>query len=180
MSIFMNIGARWCRTLLAIFLTLPVLAVADTRSADSIKTAFILNFVKFTDWPANLGASDRFLICSLGAHVLSGNLDALQGRIVKGREIRVRESTRPSELHECQVLFIAADEESRVEWVLQRVAKLPVLTVSDAPNFIQSGGIIGLFIEEDRLRFDINLAAARQNSLALSSNLLRLARTVKQ
>jgi hypothetical protein len=78
------------------------------------------------------------------------------------------------------VLFIDAEEESRVEWVLQRVAKLPVLTISDAPNFVQAGGIIGMFQENNKMRFDINLAAARQNNLVVSSNLLRLARTVKQ
>lgn len=155
-------------------------ASAADVSEDGVKAAFILNFTKFTDWPANGPGNDPLLICSLGPRALSGNLEALQGKTAKGREVRVRGATRPSELHECQVLFIAADEEPRVEWVLQRVAKLPVLTISDVPNFVHAGGMIGLFQENDRLRFDINLAAARQSNLALSSNLLKLARTVKQ
>ena len=166
--------------LLALWLLLPAMVLADTPTEDSVKAGFILNFTKFTDWPASGGASDPFLICSLGARALSGNLEALQGRTVKGREVRVRGATRPSELHECQLLFISAEEEPRLEGVLQRVARLPVLTISDVPNFVQAGGIIGLFSENNKLRFDINLAAARQNNLVMSSNLLKLARTVKQ
>lgn len=170
-----------CRgALLAGCLMTVFAAWAAEVSEDSVKAAFILNFTKFTDWPANGSGKASLLICSLGPRALSGSLEALQGRTIKGREVRVRGSTRPSELHECEVLFIAADEESRVEWILQRVARLPVLTISDVPNFVLAGGMIGLFYENDRLRFDINLAAVRQNSLVLSSNLLRLARTVKQ
>jgi hypothetical protein len=180
MSIFMITGGRWRRALLALLLLLPAMAFADTPTEDSVKAGFILDFAKFTDWPAIVPGNDPLLICSLGARALSGNLEVLQGRTAKGREVRVRASTRPSELHECQVLFIDAEEESRVEWVLQRVAKLPVLTISDAPNFVQAGGIIGMFQENNKMRFDINLAAARQNNLVVSSNLLRLARTVKQ
>lgn len=161
-------------------LIMAIETLAADVSEDSVKAAFMLNFAKFIDWPVNGRGNDPLLICSLGARVLSGSLESLQGRIVKGREVRVRGSTRPSELHECQILFIAAEEEPRVEWVLQRVAKLPILTISDAPNFVHAGGMIGLLHENDRLRFDINLAAARQNNLVMSSNLLRLARTVKQ
>lgn len=153
---------------------------AEDISENMVKAGFILNFAKYTDWPANEGSSNQFLICSLGARVLSGALESMQERTAKGRVVRVRGSTRPSEFHECQILFIAANEESRVEWVLQHVTNKPVLTVSDVPNFILAGGMIGLFHENDRLRFDINLSAVRQSNLRMSSNLLRLARTVKQ
>jgi len=155
-------------------------ASAADVSEDGVKAGFILNFTKFTDWPANGPGNAPLLICSLGPRALSGSLEALQGRTAKGREVRVRASTRPSELHECQVLFIAADEEPRLEWVLQRVAKLPVLTISDAPDFIDAGGIIGLIIENGRVRFEINRAAARGNGLEISSQLLKLARRVKE
>jgi hypothetical protein len=170
---------RWGAMLMVCLMMGIEVSAADV-SEDSVKAGFILNFTKYTDWPANGTGNDPLLICSLCARALSGSLEVLQGRVAKNREIRVRASTRPSELHECKVLFIAADEESRVEWVLQRVAKLPMLTVSDVPNFVHAGGMIGLFHDNDRLRFDINLAAARQSNLVISSNLLRLARTVKQ
>lgn len=180
MSIFMSTRARWRRALLALLLLLPALTWADTPSGDSIKAGFILNFAKFTDWPPSASGGGRLLVCSLGPQPLSGNLEALQGRIVQGREVQVRASTPPNELRECQVLFIAANEEPRVEWLLKHLARLPVLTISDVPNFAYAGGVIGLFEENNKLRFDINLTAARQNNLTLSSNLLRLARTVKQ
>lgn len=180
MGRFVFAAARRLGCVVATALWAVATVLAAEVSEDAVKAGFILNFAKFTDWPASAGGGDRLLICSLGSGALSGALESLQGRIVKGRAVRVRGATRPSELHECQILFIAADEEERIEWILQRVASLPVLTVSDAPHFVNAGGMIGLFQENDRLRFDINLAMARQNNLTLSSNLLRLARVVKQ
>lgn len=175
----MTTGARWCSALLAILL-LPAMASAETPSEDRLKAGFILNFAKFTDWPAAGGESNRLLVCSLGARPLAGNLEALQGQVVQGREVQVRAAVRPSELRECQVLFITVDEQARIESVLQQLARLPVLTISDVPNFVQAGGMIGLFEENSKMRFDVNLTALRQNNLGMSASVLRLARTVKQ
>ena len=53
-----------------------------------------------------------------------------------------------------------------------------MLTVSDAPQFAEQGGIIGFFLEDNRVRFTVNLTAARQAGLQLNSDLLRVAASV--
>jgi hypothetical protein len=59
----------------------------------------------------------------------------------------------------------------------------PVLTVSDSPKSQRAAGnpepMIALALHEDRVVFDIDAVAARQAHLQLSSQLLRLARTVQ-
>lgn len=147
-------------------------AQAESLSEDGAKAGFIFNFTKYTEWPE---VDAELLVCGLGADVLSGKLESLQGRLVHGREIRVRGATLPGEWRDCEVLFIKADEARRVEAVLRNTAQRPVLTISDIPGFAQVGGIIGLKLRAGRIRFDINQGAARQAGLKLSSQLLKLA-----
>jgi hypothetical protein len=104
----------------------------------------------------------------------------MQGRQVQSREIQVRILTRADEWRDCHVLFIPAAEKARGETILRALAQAPVLTVGDSEEFAQSGGIIGLKLRAGRVRFDINLAAARKAGLSLSSQLLKLADTVQQ
>lgn len=84
-------------------------------------------------------------------------------------------SVAPDEWHNCHVLFISTGEQQRVETVLRAVAKMPVLTVSDNVNFTNSGGMIGLELYIERIRFNINQGTAHKVGLIISSQLLKLA-----
>ena len=106
---------------------------------------------------------------------LSGYLEALNGRQVQSRVMRIRKSSKSKEWQECHVLYIAEFEIQRIDEVLNNVRKFPVLTISDAPGFVQAGGIIGLKLRANRIRFDINQGAAHSAGLKLSSQLLKLA-----
>ena len=54
----------------------------------------------------------------------------------------------------------------------------PVLTVSDIDNFAERGGVIGLTIVGDNIRFQVNRGAALTKGLRLSSSLLEIAERV--
>jgi len=164
----------WLAAILAATLLPSAGARADSLAEDNAKAGFIFNFAKYTEWPGAQAGSD-LLVCSLSGQSLSGKLESLQDRQIQGRAIRVRVSTRPSEWRECQVLYITADEAQRIDTVLRSTAQSPVLTISDAPDFAQAGGIIGLKLRSGRIRFVINQGAARQAGLKLSSQLLKLA-----
>ena len=64
--------------------------------------------------------------------------------------------------------------------MLQANARQPLLSVGDEPGFLERGGIIALKLSDGRVRFDINLATARETGLRLSSQLLQLADQVIQ
>lgn len=169
----------WLGAIFVALLLSHVAIRADTGAADDIKAGFILNFTKYTVWPVTALNGQDLLICGISERSLSGKLETLRGRRILGREIQVRVPTRPSEWASCQVLFIAVDERHRLETVLRELAQAPVLTVSDAPGFVEDGGMIGLKPRAGRLRFDINQGAARRAGLVLSSQLLKLADAVR-
>lgn len=172
--------AGWRGALLLALTLFAGVSLADTAEEDSIKAGFVLNFAKYTEWPAAALGAGELRVCALGAQPLSGKLSQLQGRQVQGREIRVRTSTRSDEWRDCHVLFVGTGEESRMDLLLRTVGQTAVLTIGDSNDFVETGGMIGLKQRAGRIRFDINLAAARRAGLNLSSQVLKLADEVRQ
>lgn len=153
-------------------------AGADGLAEDQVKAGFILNFARYTEWPASGIAGNELVVCSPAAQPLSGKLELLLGRQVQGRDIRVRAPTQPGEWSGCHVLFIPGSESQRLGIVLRTAGQLPLLTIGDAEGFAQAGGMIGMHPIGGRIRFDINNGAAQRAGLKFSSQLLKLANEV--
>lgn len=146
-----------------------------------VKAGFVFNFVKFSNWPdIQEDSTAPLLICTLGAHPLDGQLDLLNGRQVRNRIIEIRPRTSAGDWRNCDVLYLSDIDVGRMEAVIRGVAGAPVLTIGDVPGFIQAGGMIGLRIEENRVRFDVNLPVAQRAGLKLNSQMLKLAGRVLQ
>ena len=88
--------------------------------------------------------------------------------------------SKPQEADGCRIVFISSSEESHLKEVLAALDKTSVLTVSDIPGFSQRGGMIGFILDGDRVRFDVNLASAKEAGLTLSSELLKVATNVRK
>jgi hypothetical protein len=92
--------------------------------------------------------------------------------------LRVRHVKQSPDVRGCQILFIARGERKRVPATLQTIVHDPVLTVGETDDFIRQGGMILLSVENERIRFEINLATAERAGLKMSAKLLLLAKTV--
>jgi hypothetical protein len=176
----MSMG-QWRAVLFALAVILCGTGRADSAAEDSVKAGFVYNFAKFVTWPSRAAeARDGSLtVCALGS-ALSGKIALLEGRQAQQRSIHVRSATTPSEWLACDILYLGPTDSSRLSEILTAVASTPVLTVSDVPAFIRSGGIIGLKVVDNRVAFDVNLAAARRSGLSISSQILNLATEVVQ
>jgi hypothetical protein len=82
------------------------------------------------------------------------------------------------EARSCQLLFIGKSGLKDTPGILADLGTSPVVTVGEDPNFIQSGGIIGFNLEDNRIRFEINLTVAQRLRIKISSHLLGLASNV--
>ncbi|HMW18241.1 MAG TPA: YfiR family protein [Accumulibacter sp.] len=158
-------------------------AMAQRSSADegAVKAAFVYNFAKFTDWPEEVwNRSTTMRVCAAGArNAFSHALTALDPQLsIHGKEIEVQTISRPQEVARCHLLVITGSE-SVGEW-LRHARTLPMLTIGDAEGFAVSGGIIGLFVEGEKVKFEINQEAALRAGIKLSSRLVKLARLVKE
>src|SRR5580658_4627257 len=151
---------------------------ADQSLEYRVKAVFLLNFIKFTEWPPSaFTASDSPIsICILGADPFGDALDqVIAGESANGRKVALERLKRAPSAKACQVLFISKSEKN-IEKVLP-VLGPGVLTVGDEENFVHAGGMISFIIENRRVRFDINQTAAENAALKLSSKLLSVARS---
>ena len=148
-----------------------------------LKAAFLFNFIKFTEWPAEeLGkGGDPFIIGVVGTDPFGAALDKIvEGETFHNRPIVARRFPRMEEAAaNSHVLFISSSEESHLPAILKLLGRQGVLTVSEIENFAQRGGIISLKKENNRIVFEINLAAAKRARLTMNAQLLKLAKIVK-
>ncbi len=146
-----------------------------------VKAAFVYNFAKFVNWPAGMiEDAPAVNLCMIGEDTFHGALeDVVRGHQVHGRDLRFRHISDPAAEADCSILFVSRSEEPRLGDILERAAEHSVLTVSDIPDFVARGGIIGMHVERSRIRFDVNLEVASRCRLNISSHLLKLAAKVK-
>lgn len=149
---------------------------ASNISEDEIKAAFIFNFARFVEWP-ELKNAEELVVGYLGTRPLGGNLELLKGRKINDRKINVKPFVE-AEASQFDLVFISAVELGKKPEAIDLFHERPILTVSDAPDFIHSGGIIGLIIVNKKVCFEINQTAALADGLKISSQLLSLARRV--
>jgi hypothetical protein len=177
----MTAPRRWCRVV-GVGLMLgagPTAAGAQSAPEPVLKAAFIYNFAKFAEWPADAPPADPLTICVLGEAAIAEALDeAVKGRTVDGRKTVVVR-VKPEGFRACHVLYLAGLSPKRAQEIVDELKGAPVLTVGDREQFAQGGGIAGLFVEQGRMRFAINLEAAQRCRLRISSRLLSLAKIVK-
>jgi len=159
----------------------PALAQGDPSSEYQVKAAFLFHFAQFVDWPpeAFKDATSPLTYCTVGEDPLHGALDAsLNGKMIGERAFRVQHFRRLQEIHECQVLFLGTAETKSIPAELVSLKRAPVLTVGESEHFARDGGMIGFFLEDNKVRFEINLEAAENAKLKISARLLALAKTV--
>ncbi len=171
-----SLCGNWLAGLLLALLPLAAHA-ATTESA--VKAGFIYNFTKFIEWPASTGMYANFNLCVVGDSHLEDSLHALEGKMVGGKPLSLHLNVAGENLKSCQMIFVAEDDDQAVQALLKELASLPVVTISDSPDFVQKGGMIGLVRDGTRMGFEVNLAAANLSGVHISSQLLKLAKSVR-
>lgn len=177
-------SARWRRWLWAVALVAaltPVANLAATAREYQIKAVFLFNFTQFVTWPSEPFADARtpLVIGVLGDDPYGSYLDeTVRGEEVGGRPLVVKRFRSVDDIVACQILFISFPEVRRVQDVIARLKGRSILTVTDgiAPN--QSGGIVRFVTENNHIRLQIDVQAAKAAGLTISSKLLRAAEVV--
>jgi len=149
-----------------------------TRPTESeVEAAYLYNFGKFVTWPADRAvANNPFEICIIGKDPFGKVLDAtVVGERIGGRTISIRRLGQVQQAGTCSILFVSSSEEGRLGTILDSAHRFNALTVSDVKNFAERGGVIGLVVQQDRVRFEVNRAAAERCHIQLSSELLKVA-----
>lgn len=164
-----------------IFLTLTTaqFAKAQTAAEYQVKAVFLFNFTRFVDWPSTSfeAVNSPFVIGILGNDPFGTYIDeTVNGENAGQHPIVIRRYKTTKDIDNCQILFINPDDAEQIKPILSELKEKNILTVSDANNFAALGGIIGFFMENNKIRMQINTDAAKAASLSISSKLLSVAK----
>jgi YfiR/HmsC-like len=163
---------------IAILSLTPRIAAAQDVTESALKAAFIFNFAKFTEWPAEvMTIGEPLVLCVLGDAAIGEALErAVRSRTVLGHRMDVSQATSNGSPREgCHILYVSGLTTSQAAKLLTGLRDAPVLTISDAEGFTQMGGIAQFFFEHGQLRFNVHVESAKRARLRISSRLLALA-----
>lgn len=172
-------------TALVIYLFCLCLPVFQSQTSPlpeyKIKAVFLFNFTQFVEWPHDAfnNNNDPFVIGILGKDPFGKYIDeVVQNEKVGNHPLTIMRYHNTNEINNCQVLFIESDD-SNLSAVLSSLNNRAILTVSDMQGFTQAGGIIGFITTNNKIKLQININAAKEAGLNISSKLLSVASILK-
>lgn len=127
------------------------------------KAKFLATISDYVKWPGTGGSP--ITVGIIGEDAFDGALDNLS----------VKRSKRIEDLKDCQIIFIAKSERGNVSAILASLEGTNILTVGESEGFAKQGGVIGLVMEGDKVRSEINTSAARRAGLGIDLRLLKIA-----
>ena len=170
--------------LLLFFLGAPARAQDAQVGESDLKAAFLYNFTKFIEWPAEAFAKEDAPVAVgvYGDEEFTQNLRTLLADTkAHNRPFVVKRLTTAQEAKTCQILFFRESETRRMGAVYESIKRLPILTVGESQGeFLDQGGMFSLIVEDKQLRFEVNTAVAENAKLTISSKLLRLAKNIRK
>jgi hypothetical protein len=170
------------RLLLLATLLFGVRAEAQNPMNESqVKAMFVFNFLKFVEWPADtsVGAKDPFVVIIIGEGATADATEHfLESKMIGERPLVVRRIRWDQSLAGARAAFVLERDEKKLQRVLDAAASAGVLTIGEGESFTSRGGVIGLLVEDRRVRFDVDTSAAQNAGLRISSKLLALTRAV--
>jgi len=156
----------------------------DAQTATSkeyeIKAAFIYRLTQFMEWPTNRfsSSSEPITLCIAGADPFGTTIDTvLRNQKVGERGIQIKrlESSATAASTNCHLLFMGAGGAGEAGKIVSKLRNHAVLTIGEDEEFTKNGGHVRLFIQENKLRFEINIAAFERSGLKLHSQVMKLA-----
>ena len=154
----------------------------DSAGEYELKAAMLCNLTRFVGWPAAAYADAQAptVLCVLGRDPFGDSLTSVaSGQTDRGRPLQIRHIANSKEIRGCHVVYISTSERKNIAQILAMLKGTSVLTVGEMAQFAARGGMIQFSLEEKQVRFEVNLEAASESDLKISSRLLVLARVVK-
>jgi hypothetical protein len=161
--------------------------LSSSQAADSvskeykIKAAYLYNFAKFVEWPADsfTNSQEPLVIGVFGQNPFGEELKAIaKDHKINGRDIVIKPVATLAEAGGVHLMFFGVTEDDQVAGMLAALKNSSVLTVGESEKFFAAGGMITFVREADKVRFEINAPAAEQHGVKISAQLLKLAKPI--
>lgn len=161
-----------------IMLLAPMEANTSAYNDTQIKAAYLINLIKFIDWPNNTSINDNIRICIIGDNLFKTIETDFEKSNISGKNIILINQKQDSQLHSCSIVYISESEKSGFDSLLNSLQHYPVLTISDINKFAQNGGMIGFINYNGTIRLEINAKKLSESNFTIDKQLLDIALNV--
>jgi len=149
------------------------------HSEYEVKAALIEKFSRFVEWQIEKDTQQSFKIGVLGKDNYGDVIENLYSNWkIKGRKVEITYPVTDEEIVSCDIIFISSTYAHNIKFLLQLIATEPILTISDRENDVQNGIMINMYLNRNKVIYDINLTSFQKSGLKVSSLLLDAAKTV--
>ncbi|MFZ0636056.1 MAG: YfiR family protein [Candidatus Acidiferrales bacterium] len=169
-----GVVAILCGTLI----TCPITrAQEDPMSGLQAEAEFVVNFIRFVDWPPGTLKDEHapIFLCLAGGSAFGRELiETTHGKTFGGRAIEIRPYKHAEDAKHCQVLFISTEAGKKVTELLAEVQNANILTIGETDDFRQQGGILEIAAAGPVIHYHLNVEASVHAHLKISSQFLQL------
>ena len=185
---------RWARRVVATVLAWSCCWLAAHASARqpepsglsgeyAVKAAFLYSFGRYIEWPEDTfrNASEPFVIGIVGKDSFDAALNEIAAKkTIQERQIVVRRFATPDQYQQpCHILFVSRSlPKDQQTALIRKTRKTAMFVVGETPGFAENGGGANFYLDGDQVRFEINVATARQSQLRMDAKLLNLGKPV--
>jgi hypothetical protein len=183
LSIFAHVLQRSLFVLLVAFVFSCTGAGAEDSLEYEVKAGFLYNFTKFVQWPEESFKEKNapIVIGILGSDPFGEKFDrALSNEKSGGRPLVVKRFKTAQDVEGCHIVFVSNRESDQLPKLFEKLKDTYTMTAGESEDFTRGGGVIRFFLEQGKVRFEINISAARRKKLEISSQLLNLARIYRE
>jgi hypothetical protein len=153
-------------------------AQPPAASQSDVQAVYLFNFAKFVRWPSG-AEHEPLTICVAAPKKFVDTVTKLvAGEYVETRPLAIRAIQSGGDEAGCAILFVDVSAKEHLDSLLAATVGKPVLTVSDAPGFLDHGGMIQFLVVSNRVRFSVDLRSVDRSGVSLSSELLKVAVSV--
>lgn len=148
-------------------------------SESEIKAAYIERFTRFIEWPNEI-QNNTFKIAVIGKNPFNNSLDDLFAVTkIKNKNVEIIYTNNINDITNANLVFISGSEKKRIDEILKAINKNPILIISDSKGFCETGTHINMYVDENKIRYEMNPETLKKSGLSVISLLLSSANIVK-
>ncbi len=148
-----------------------------------LKAGYMERFTRFIDIPDSILAPNpdsAFIIGVLGDDPFKGALESFyQDNTIKKHRVEIRHFNNIEQAKNCHMLFVSHSIEKQLPQIVKATRGFPLITIGETKSYARRGVMINFYIEQNKIRFEINLDTVEQSGLKISHLLLNAARPIK-
>lgn len=148
-----------------------------------IKAEYLYNFMAFVSWPEEAFKDEQapFTVGLVGKDPFGARLEeAVKGKTLRGKPIAIKRIADATEVEGCQLVFISKSEKENLCQLVAAIQKPGVMTVGELEGFNACGGVVKFLIQDNKVKFEVNVDAARRANLKISSKMLKVAQIYRE